>query len=188
MTAPFPHKHTHDSPNNRIDRHSPPRQPHNPHRQALPKHPAGDRRAERPRPAAHALAQAMNGAQHGRMRAAVVDEDGGGGQGEGAGEDLQGEDGGDAGPDPRAVGGRRRPRRRWQQRHVRRREVRHREERQRQPERPHRAQPRRQRRVKRQLQRYADRPEDGERYADARRRHRQAAGEVEWGLLRVAWG
>jgi len=171
MTTSLFHEGTHSSANNRIDRHAPPSQPNNTHRQALPVHPARDSRAQRPSTAANALPKAMDSAQHGGMWAAIVDEDASSGEGERAGQDLQSEDSGDAYPDPRAVGGGRRPRRRRQQHHVRRHEVRHWEQQQRQPERARRAQPRRQRRVQRQLQADPDRAQDRERDADSRGRH-----------------
>ncbi|KAJ3481284.1 hypothetical protein NLG97_g7857 [Lecanicillium saksenae] len=166
----------------RADGHAAQRPPHQAHVagiQAETVHCSSNHRPNRPRRAAHALAQPMHSAQHARVRRAVVDEDRHAGQRKRPARDLHEQRAADGEPHGDARLGRRRRHGARHHGQVRHDEVRQREAKQRQPPRADGAQARGQRRVQEQLHQDADDAEDGHGHADALRGHAQAAGEAE---------
>lgn len=102
MPIPLPDKPTRHDAQPGHGRQPPKRQPHDPDLQPLAVDPAAQGGADGPGGAAGALPDAVDGAEHGRVRRAVVDQDGGGGRREGAADDLEEEEGGEGDPDGRA--------------------------------------------------------------------------------------
>lgn len=88
MPIPLPDQRARHPPSRRHARQRPPHRPHNARPEPGPKAPSRQQRTQRARRAVGALRDAVHGAQDGRVRAGVVDEDDGGGEGKCAGEDL----------------------------------------------------------------------------------------------------
>lgn len=169
---PLRNRPRYQPPRQRLHRQRPPHRADDVMLQPQAQPPPADERAQRARGARHALRDAVHGTQDLGVRDAVVDEDDGRGQREGARDDLQPDDDGEGGPDEPEWGARDQD----EEGHE---HVRERREGEEGAVASQRAQAELDARVEEDLQRQADDADQGRGEADARRRQPETAAEVE---------